>query len=1160
MTGTNRPGDEGLEADALLDGLAELSERELRERALSALRQRRFDLADKLIARGDLGPAAMVESLRIYQAELEIQNEELLDSQRHVQEGLARFTAFFNTLPIPELVIDRQGLIKEANLAAQALFRLPRAHFRQHFLARLIDGQDVARVVGCWGALGDQASLVLNEVRFRGDGEVGFVGDLHIAQLPVGGEAPPDLVCAVVDRTEVVRQRQSLLRTGEQLRRSEADLRERLKEFATLHDVLILTSQTDTPVKQVLQRAAQSLPGGMRHPELAEARIRLPEVTAVTTGFSETEWRYVVPIPLAGTQVGDVTLSYRSLPDEDRDPFFLEEERRLVESVAAHLSVYLTRVHDQGRLRESRERYRVLAEFSSDWEYWLGTDGRYLYVSPACGRISGHPADDFMADAELFARLVAAEDRPLWEAHLESLQRDPSADLETLELRMRTRDGSERWIEHVCNPVLSEDGRFLGRRGVNRDITERKGFEQAIQRSEDFLKTTGRLAKVAGWEYDPATESLRWTQGALTLFGAACAASAGVTALTGLFHPEDAEILRGAIEQAVATGTPFALKARLLGEGAEPTWVQMTCEPFMADDGVIKLLGAVQDITARVEAEKSLRQAARVLESTAEGVIVTDDRGRILAVNPAFTEITGYAEAEVLGRTPKVLRSGRHDVAFYAEISASLARTGRWRGEISLRRKDGHVFPSLLAISAVPHAPGESTHYVGVFSDISQLKQSEERLEHLAHHDALTGLPNRSLFQQRLESCLQRAKRYDRQFALLFVDLDRFKEVNDTLGHAVGDALLLEVAKILAGQVREVDTIARLGGDEFVILLEDIPAPRFAATFADRLMDLFAQPFQVQDSELFITASMGISIYPEDGVDRDTLVRHADVAMYQRKNAGRNGFSFFEKTMSEGAMERLRLVHDLRFAIQRGELALQYQPQLGLDDGRLYGAEALCRWMHPQLGQIPPKVFIPLAEEIGFMDALGFWVLEQGCRQLDAWDRAGFRLPRLAINLSVRELQRPGLVARVESILEATGLEPARLELELAESRIMLRAEESIEVLRALRGLGVTLAIDDFGIGYSSLAYLRRLPLNRLKIDGSFVDRLTQDPNDDAITRAIIAMALNLGLDVLAEGVETAAQVDFLLAEGCRHGQGYLYSRPVDAEAFASDWSAGSHR
>ncbi len=848
MTEADSQVPDGGETGRPVDDLRGLSSAELRERALSALRHHRFNLADELLGRDDLELKAVVENLRIYQAELEIQNEELVDSQGKTQEALARFSSFFNTLPIAELVIDRQGLIKEANLAAQRLFPLRHAHFHQHFFARLIEETDRARVVNAWGRLAADRSLVLTEVRFRVSADEGFIGDLHIAPIPGREDAADQYVCAIVDRTEAIRQRQSLFETGERLRRSEMSLRERLKELATLHDVLTLTAQGHASVKQVLQEIVERLPEGWRFPVLAEARIRLPEISVATPGFVETAWIQTAPIPLDGGAAGDVTVAYRQRPPDIEDDPFLVEERRLVDAVAMHIAVYLARVRDEERLRDSRERYRVLAEFSSDWEYWLGPEGRYIYVSPACARITGYPPDDFMADANLLPRLILPADLERWDAHVGALETNPAADLETVEFRIRARDGKEHWIEHICNPVIREDGRFLGRRGVNRDITERKRFEDELKRSEDFLNATGRMARVGGWEYDPASQAMRWTAGTLAFVGVAPQATPSLDSTIELFHPKDQARLRASLERAVASGQPFDMEARLIPNGSRQRWVQITCAPLGLEDGAIKLLGAVQDITARVEAEKSLRQAARVFESTAEGVIISDPEGHILAVNRAFTEITGYSEEEALGGTPRLLRSGRHDAEFYWAMWDELTRTGQWRGEIWNRHKLGRIYPELLTISAVLDSSGELTHYVGVFSDISQIKRSEAQLEYLAHHDSLTGLPNRSLFQSRLEQCLQRAKRYRREVGLLFLDLDRFKEVNDTLGHHVGDALLQQVAEVLARQVREVDTIARLGGDEFVIILEDIPASRFAATFADRLMEHFRRPFNVHGS------------------------------------------------------------------------------------------------------------------------------------------------------------------------------------------------------------------------------------------------------------------------------------------------------------------------
>lgn len=542
--------------------------------------------------------------------------------------------------------------------------------------------------------------------------------------------------------------------------------------------------------------------------------------------------------------------------------------------------------------------------------------------------------------------------------------------------------------------------------------------------------------------------------------------------------------------------------------------------------------------------------------------LVIDRQGLIHEANPAAQRLFQ-------------LRGAHFHQHFFARLIAESDRStviDVWDGltensstvipEVRFRSRSEEDFIGDLHIAPIPSLDEGARRYVCAIIDRTEavrqrrrLREASERLDYLAHHDALTGLPNRAYFQERLEQCLERAKRYQRQFALLFLDLDRFKEVNDTLGHHVGDALLCRVAEVLSAQIRTVDAIARLGGDEFVVILEDIPAPRFVTHFVDRVMEDFSQPFHIEGREFFVTVSIGISLYPSDGREFETLVRQADIAMYQAKKAGRNGFSFFEPTMSEGAIERLRLEHDLRLALQHDdEFVLYYQPQVDLTTDALIGVEALCRWRHPQLGLLSPTLFIPMAEDLGLIDTLGLKVLELGCRQMVDWDAAGLHVPRLAVNLSVRELERSRLPSQIAAILERTGLEPARLELEVTESKLMRQAEMVIRVLNAMRALGVTLAIDDFGTGYSSLSYLKRLPLNRLKIDRSFVEGLTQDINDDSIARAIIGLARTLGLEVLAEGIEAREQAEFLFREGCVEGQGYLYDRPLTPEELVANW------
>ncbi len=569
-------------------------------------------------------------------------------------------------------------------------------------------------------------------------------------------------------------------------------------------------------------------------------------------------------------------------------------------------------------------------------------------------------------------------------------------------------------------------------------------------------------------------------------------------------------------------------------------------------DGAGGALALVRDVTDERATEAQLRIAATAFE-THLGMLITDGSGRILKVNETFTRITGYSEAEVLGRNPRLLSSGLHDETFYRRLWRSVLSSGSWQGEVWNRRKNGELFPEWLTLSAVRDAAGKPTHFVATFSDLTERKAAEEEIHQLAFFDPLTGLSNRRLMLDRLELALKDSYRSGQIGALIFIDLDHFKQVNDTLGHHAGDQLLREVAHRYEEVLRETDTLARLGGDEFAVLLHDLgQEPDAVAVIAERvankLLSVMQTPIRLGEERVSVSASLGITLFRDHETTLDEIMQQADMALFQAKAAGRNTLAFFDPDMQVRLQARARLEADLRQALPNGELRLHYQPQVD-DRGRPVGVEALVRWMHPVRGQVSPDEFIPLAEENRLIVAIGYWVLEQACRQLSAWaaDSARSALS-LSVNVSPLQFREPDFVERVLECLETTGAPANRLKLEVTESLFLEGREEARERMLRLREYGVRFSLDDFGTGYSSLAYLKRLPLDQLKIDQSFVCDLLEDEASEAIVASTIALAQSLRLEVVAEGVENEAQRDWLLAHGCRTFQGYLFARPAPLE------------
>ncbi len=767
---------------------------------------------------------------------------------------------------------------------------------------------------------------------------------------------------------------------------------------------------------------------------------------------------------------------------------------------------------------------------------WLEFTGRSLQQESGDGWQQGVHPEDLPACREQ-ARLATAQHAPY-----------------TLEYRLWHASGSYRWILDRATPRVGEDGEFLGYIGLCTDITELRLAQEALAASEEEYRSL--VSNIPGVVYRCALDRA-WTVGFVsplieTLSGYPPEAfTQGGRGLVSLIHPEERQRVLSEIQQQLCERGSFVTEYRILDKSGTVHWVLASGRAHGGAGGrrPDHLSGVLFDVTPIKAAEERLRQTAIVFDNTTEGIMITDDHGNIVAVNRAFSEITGYAAEEVLGKNPRILASGRHDAAFYRAMWQALEETGHWRGEIWNRHKGGEVIPLLQTISAVRDESGRVTGYVAMFSDISHIKQTEARLEKLAYHDALTGLPNRLLFDERLKHAIEQAARHGERLAVLFFDLDHFKQLNDSLGHQVGDALLETIAARLKGRLRKSDTLSRRGGDEFTLLLENLRRPEQAANVARDILRQLAKPFHLPSGETVQTGtSIGISLFPDDGREAHELIERADAAMYEAKSAGGGQYRFYTPEITQASRERVELEARLRESVRAGRLQLVYQPLYDLAHGRLIGTEALLRWTEPDLGEIPAERFIPIAEETGLIAELGDWALRQACAQAVSWDRAGVPPLRMAVNLSPRQLHPPGLASRVQATLADATLPPNRLDLELTESTLLALKDSALDELRSLRAHGVGVTVEDFGMGLSALARLQSLPVDRLKIDRSFVHALPNDNEGMRFIHLIITLARTLRLQVVAEGIETEAQMRFLRQEQCDLAQGFLLSRPVPPE------------
>lgn len=685
----------------------------------------------------------------------------------------------------------------------------------------------------------------------------------------------------------------------------------------------------------------------------------------------------------------------------------------------------------------------------------------------------------------------------------------------------------------------------------SRHITNQIEKEEYLKKLYLGLKQAQAMANIGHWELDLINNSLYWSDEVYRIFGLQPQEfEATYEAFLNHVHPDDVDVVNNAYTTSLKEKHGYRIEHRIIKKNGEIGFVEERCEhEFDANGNPIRSIGTVHDITRRKNAENELILASAVFEKMSDGVLITDAKQRIITVNSAFSKISGYSSKEVIGKTPNIFSSGWHNNTFYQSLWSDINANGQWSGEIVDRKKNGELYTSESNIIALYDRNGVLTNYISITNDISEKKQKESLIHNLAYFDVLTKLPNRALFQERVVSKIPALQRSSKRIAIFFIDMDNFKNINDTFGHLMGDKFLIEVSKSMKSLLREEDTLARLGGDEFTVILEDIESISAVAHVADKIIERFKQPVVIDNKDFYTGASIGISIYPDDGITYDDLVKAADTAMYQVKEFGKNGYKFYTPAMNEKVTKRMLIENDLHHAIAKNELFLEYQPKIDLKTNSVYGMEALIRWNHQSKGLIRPDEFIGISEETSQILQIGLWVAKQAIMDTKALHDEG-REVIVSINVSSKQLGDSSFVDSICTIADEAGLDKSYIELEITESHIMKNVDKTLSILNALYERGFAISIDDFGTGYSSLNYLKKLPAKTIKIDRSFVLDIDKNEHDRSIVGAIVAMAKSLGKDVIAEGSETKEHIETLYELKCCKVQGYYFSKPLKIDKF----------
>ncbi len=821
---------------------------------------------------------------------------------------------------------------------------------------------------------------------------------------------------------------------------------------------------------------------------------------------------------------------------------------RIEKDAASSLSLALIEVMAQRALKNSEESYRLLAENSTDVIARLSLDGVFRFASPACRDLFGLESTQ-MTGLKLSDVVEEPSDSAL--GLLDVLR--PLGTQLTRVMRGRRPDKNELWVEATFKHTLGANGEseiLINARNVTQRYNYQLAIEEVHRRHTKILEAAGEgliSLDIDGrivFANEIAAKMLGCDEGFLA--GKACC-DLLCTEQSGL-HASDCPFVATLKDGETRQGTYLAAA----NDGGLPVTMKYVCTPLVEESRITGCVMVFDEAGEHGTSSNALPTDI-ILDTAVEAVMLTDPQGKILSINRAFTEITGFSADEALGKTPRLLKSGVHTPHFYEEIWAQLEAKGRWAGEIWNRRKNGEIYPQWGSISSILGDHGEVKNYVSVFSDISKAKQAEERLYYLANHDSLTNLPNRMNFSQGLNQSLQRCKRNGSGAAVVFIDLDRFKIINDTLGHANGDKYLKLVSERLLASTRKNDMLGRWGGDEFVLIMEDCNDVGVINEMLERLLKNLSMPTLLGGQEVIPTASIGIALYPTDCHRPSELIKAADTAMYSAKQRGGNCIEFYSQEMSRNLVSKLQLTVELRHALQENQFFLAYQPQVSPTTGRLTGVEALARWKHPQRGVLPPSEFLPLIEEIGLLGELGLWALRESCRQMSEWQKQGIRIPKVSVNVAPVQISEQ-FVAEVDLAIHQFGIDARCLELEITEGALS-SGEAAGNIMHKLRALGVQLAVDDFGTGYSSLSHLKMFPITCFKIDKSFVQGLPGNAADVAIVRTILALGASLQVSIVAEGVETDAQLAFLRDGQVDSIQGFIFSPALISDQL-EDWLA----